>query len=182
MVDITSRTIVPDRHLPGLRLSSPARAGMLAVSVIALLAVTVRWLAEKRWDAASNVWLMLGAALWVAAVASASVLLRSRRSAGTMAPGADTPFGRGVRRHVRRIPVNRSTTLHLQGGRRVSARIANISVAAVAVDVRLSDLDYAAVLKVGSREVGPIRRTPTGAVFGFSNFLDPQLFDQSFVL
>ena len=87
-----------------------------------------------------------------------------------------------ARRHRRFVPARRATTLHMRDGRQIAARIVDISIAGVAIEARLTDADFMAVDRVGSHAAGPVRRTPTGAVFGFKTLLDPQPFDASFVL
>lgn len=172
-----------DVHAFAGRNSNPTVAGTVAVSLVALLVIFGRTFLDEDWTRSWSFLLpvaalaTLAAGWWAMARVSARLKVspRSRQVSGK-------PEGRGARRHRRYVPANRVTMLHTQDGRRIGARIANISVAAVAVDAKISDLDYMAVLRVGSRGVGPIRRTPTGAVFGFTDLLDPQPFDRSFTL
>ncbi|MDX7952189.1 hypothetical protein P7D22_13490 [Lichenihabitans sp. Uapishka_5] len=87
-----------------------------------------------------------------------------------------------ARRHRRFVPARRTTMLHMRDGRQVPARIFDISIAGVAVEARLNEVDFLSVAQVGSRLATPIRQTRGGAVFGFATMLDPQPFDASFVL
>lgn len=96
--------------------------------------------------------------------------------------GEGTPVQGEARRHRRFVPHRRATRLHLRDGREVAARILDISIAGVAIEARITELEFLSVVQVGSRAAGPVRRTPVGAVFGFDALLEPQPFDASFVL
>lgn len=87
-----------------------------------------------------------------------------------------------ARRHRRFVPARRATRLRMRDGREIAARIVDISIAGVAIEARITEMDFLSVVQVGSRAAGPIRRTPAGAVFGFEALLEPQPFDASFVL
>lgn len=93
-----------------------------------------------------------------------------------------TSIQNDARRHRRFVPARRATVLHIRDGRQIAARIVDISIAGVAIEARLTDIEFLSVARVGSQAAGPVRRTPTGAVFGFDRLLDPQPFDASFVL
>lgn len=161
----------------------PLIAGALAVTFIATSVMTARAFLNAGWGEWQGMWWLPGIALLISAGCVAGARAWPRQAVPVLVPQAwSEPEARGLRRHRRYVPANRVTVLHLQDGRRIGARIANISVAAVALEADISDIDYVSVVRVGSREVGPIRRTASGAVFAFRNILDPQPFDRSFVL
>ena len=133
----------------------------------------------------------LGAAVGMIAVAGILYRLRSSRHGHTGVRQSAAPVvisqdiqnvQNDARRHRRFVPVRRATTLHMRDGRQMAARIVDISIAGVAIEARLTDTDFLAVDRVGAHAAGPVRRTSTGAVFGFKTLLDPQPFDASFVL
>lgn len=133
----------------------------------------------------------LGAAVGMIAAAGILYRLRSWRRGDTDVRQHEAPVvlsqdfrnvHNDARRHRRFVPARRATTLHMRDGRQIAARIVDISIAGVAIEARLTDADFMAVDRIGAHAAGPVRRTPTGAVFGFKTLLDPQPFDASFVL
>ena len=91
------------------------------------------------------------------------------------APG-DT---RGASRFV---PHRTSTMLTTQSGKRIAARIINISQTGVALEAELADVSPQDVMTVGSRPVSPGRRITRGIVFQFKKPLDPKLCSQDIIL
>ena len=80
------------------------------------------------------------------------------------------------------VPLRTTTMLHASSGRRVTARIINISRTGVAVEADFAEMSLADVAIVGSRPVTPGRRITLGAVFLFKKPLDPKLCDPSIIL
>lgn len=129
---------------------------------------------------------LAGVAGFVALRRFASHPDRDRSEEGGAAPVVirrdGTPVQGEARRHRRFIPARRATRLHMRDGREIPARIVDISIAGVAIEARITELEFLSVVRVGSRAAGPVRRTSVGAVFGFEALLEPQPFDASFVL
>ena len=174
----------------GTQPKSPSVAAGVMLAGITGAAVFAAW-ADAPWDRAGIF------ALWVAVglVAFAWVVSRFRgmrsgrdtadqsgRDRTVVLRGKGAPVQGDARRHRRFVPARRATTLHTRDGRQIAARIVDISIAGVAVEARLTDIDFLAVFRVGTQAAGPVRRTSAGAVFGFDTLLDPQPFDASFVL
>ena len=80
------------------------------------------------------------------------------------------------------VPLRTTTILQASSGRRVTARIINISRTGVAVEADFAEMSLADVAIVGTRPVTPGRRITLGAVFLFKKPLDPKLCDPSIVL
>ena len=80
------------------------------------------------------------------------------------------------------VPLRTTTVLNTGTGRRMQARIINISRMGVAVEADFSDIDLEEIVTVGTRPVAPGRRIALGAVFTFKKPLDPKLCDPSIVL
>ncbi len=172
-------------------LPHPALAGLLAVSLVALLAIAIRSMMVGGYhDTAWSRWAVVGAALVLTLLTAASVFGRRPlafplETAPRGAPSLVSPMdarGQGARRHRRFVPVQTLTTLYLQGGQEVPARITDVSMSGVAVEAPITDLQFATVLRVGSRPAAPIRRTQEGAVFRFATLLDPLDVDRTLVL
>ncbi|MCW6510373.1 hypothetical protein [Lichenifustis flavocetrariae] len=173
------------------RLPHPAIAGLLAVSLVILLAIAIRsMMVGGHHDAAWERWGLAGVVLVLALLTVASVFGRrsvafvpepASRGVPSLVPPLDAR-GQGARRHRRLVPGQRVTTLHMQDGQEVPARIVDVSMSGVAVEAAITDLQFATVLRVGSRSVGPIRRTLDGAVFRFATLLDPLDVDHTLIL
>ena len=80
------------------------------------------------------------------------------------------------------VPLRTSTILQTASGRRVSARIINISRTGVAVEADFNDLRRDDVTLVGTRPVTAGRPIALGRVFLFKKPLDPKLCDPSIIL
>ena len=80
------------------------------------------------------------------------------------------------------VPHKTSTVLTTTGGKRLAARIINISRTGVAVEAELSGLGPADIATVGSRPVEPGRRIALGMVFLFKKPIDPKLCGPDLVL
>ena len=80
------------------------------------------------------------------------------------------------------VPNRTSTVLTTTAGKRIAARIINISRTGVAVEAELSDVSAAEVATVGTRPVLPGRRIALGTVFLFKKPLDPKLCGPDIVL
>ena len=91
------------------------------------------------------------------------------------APG-DT---RGASRFV---PHRTSTVLTTQSGKRIAARIINISQTGVALEAELGEVSPQDVITVGTRPVVPGRRITRGIVFLFKKPLDPKLCSADIIL
>ena len=91
------------------------------------------------------------------------------------APG-DT---RGASRFV---PHRTSTVITTQSGKRIAARIINVSQTGVALEAELADVSPEDVLTVGTRPVVPGRRIRRGIVFLFRKPLDPKLCSSDIIL
>ncbi len=86
---------------------------------------------------------------------------------------------RGAERFV---PSRTHTVLTTASGKRVAARIINISQTGVALEAELSGFGPEDVTTVGSRPVVPGRRISLGMVFLFRKPLDPKLCNPDIVL
>ena len=80
------------------------------------------------------------------------------------------------------VPHRTSTVLTTASGKRIAARIINISQTGVAVEAELSGLGPADIATVGSRPVEPGRRIALGMVFLFKKPIDPKLCGPDLVL
>ena len=80
------------------------------------------------------------------------------------------------------VPLRTTTLLNTASGRRLSARIINISRTGVAVEADFGSIGVDEIALVGTRPVMPGRRIALGAVFLFKKPLDPKLCDPSIVL
>jgi hypothetical protein len=86
---------------------------------------------------------------------------------------------RGAERFV---PHKTSTVLTTAAGKRIFARIINISQTGVAIEAELADATPADIAMVGSRPVTPGRRIALGMVFLFKKPLDPKLCGPDIIL
>ena len=80
------------------------------------------------------------------------------------------------------VPNKTSTVLTTAGGKRVAARIINISRTGVALEPEAAGVSPAEVTHVGTRPVTPGRRIALGMVFLFVKPLDPKLCKPEIVL
>ena len=80
------------------------------------------------------------------------------------------------------VPHKTATVLTTAGGRRVAARIINISRTGVAVEAGSGEFDAAEITMVGTRPVTPGRRIALGMVFLFKKPLDPKLCGPDLIL
>lgn len=80
------------------------------------------------------------------------------------------------------VPNKTATMLTTWEGRRVAARIINISRLGVAVEAEFSDCGPGDIVMVGKRPVMPGRAIALGTVFLFDKPLDPKLCDPKVVL
>ena len=71
------------------------------------------------------------------------------------------------------MPRRAATVLTVAGGKRVDARIINMSAHAVAIEADLSKAGFDGVTMVGARPVRRGRKIALGAVFIFAMPLDP---------
>ena len=86
---------------------------------------------------------------------------------------------RGAERFV---PHRTATVLTTTSGKRIAARIINISQRAVAVEAEFKDVTAGDIATVGTRPVMPGRRIALGTVFLFKKPLDPKLCGPEIVL
>jgi hypothetical protein len=87
-----------------------------------------------------------------------------------------------TREAERFVPDKTATVLTTANGKRLSARIINISRTGVAVETEHSGIVPEEVTLVGTRPVTPGRRIALGMVFMFSKPLDPKLCRPDIVL
>ena len=80
------------------------------------------------------------------------------------------------------VPTKTSTILTTTSGKRIPARIINISQTGVALEAELSQLSLEDIATAGSRPVAPGRRIARGMVFLFKKPLDPKLCRPDIVL
>ena len=80
------------------------------------------------------------------------------------------------------VPHKTATVLTSTGGRRVAARIINISRTGVAVEPEAPGIGPEDVAMVGTRPVTPGRRIALGMVFLFKKPLDPKLCGPDLIL
>ena len=85
------------------------------------------------------------------------------------------------RRHERVVPRRALTTLHLEGGREIAARIVDISLSGAAVACEV-DLPLDTSLTVGRTPGRVVRRFKGGAAIEFRLPLSPDRFDENLVL
>jgi hypothetical protein len=86
---------------------------------------------------------------------------------------------RGAERFV---PHKTNTALTTASGKRIAARIINISQTGVALEAELGEVSPAEIITVGSRPVVPGRRIALGMVFLFKKPLDPKLCNSDIIL
>ena len=87
-----------------------------------------------------------------------------------------------TRKAERFVPLRTATVLTTTTGKRVAARIINISQTGVAVEAELSEFTPRDIATVGSRPVEPGRRITLGMVFLFKKPLDPKLCGPEIIL
>ena len=92
------------------------------------------------------------------------------------------PLSSDTRVADRFVPNKTSTMLTTWEGRRVAARIINISRMGVAVEAEFSDCGPGDIVMVGKRPVMAGRAIALGTVFLFEKPLDPKLCDPKIVL
>lgn len=80
------------------------------------------------------------------------------------------------------VPRKSRTWLTLAGGKKLDARIINMSSRSVAVEADFSDTKADAVVMVGSQPVRPGRKIALGAVFVFLRPLDRTMCNQDIVI
>ena len=80
------------------------------------------------------------------------------------------------------VPVRTATVLTTTTGKRIAARVINISQTGVALEADLADLTPKDIATVGSRAVVPGRRIALGIVFVFKKPLDPKVCNPEIVL
>ncbi len=92
------------------------------------------------------------------------------------------PLPSETRAANRFVPHRTSTMLTTSDGKRVPARIINISRMSVAVEAEFSGCSPGHIVTVGKRPVMPGRRITLGTVFLFKKPLDPKLCDPKIIL
>lgn len=103
-------------------------------------------------------------------------------------PGAARPADPGeaeaneTRAAARLVPARTTTVLTLANGKRISARIINLSRTGVAVEPETLEIRPEDVILVGSQPVVPGRRLALGLVFTFRKALDEKGFGAGIVL
>lgn len=80
------------------------------------------------------------------------------------------------------VPRKAATVLTTTGGKRIAARIINISRTGVALEAELSEVRPEDITTVGTRPVLPGRRIALGMVFLFRKPLDPKLCGPDIIL
>ena len=80
------------------------------------------------------------------------------------------------------VPHKTATVLTTASGKRIAARIINISQTGVAIEAELSGFGPADIATVGSRPVEPGRRIALGMVFLFKKPIDPKLCGPDLIL
>lgn len=108
--------------------------------------------------------------------------LGSGRPAAKPAPPVDKTPSIETRNSERFVPLTTMTYLTVTGGKRYNARIINISQQAVAVEAEFTQIDPAAVTKVGAQPVKLGRAIRRGMVFRFDKPLDPALCGPNLIL
>lgn len=104
------------------------------------------------------------------------------RAAKRPAPPAIEAAAVETRGAERFVPRTTSTSLTLAGGKRIDARVINVSRLAVAVEAEFATFDAATVTKVGSRPVRKGRAIRRGMVFSFEKPIDPALCGPNLIL
>lgn len=108
--------------------------------------------------------------------------LGSARAAVQVAPPTPEPAAVETRSAERFVPLTTMTYLTIAGGKRVDARIINLSRMAVAVEAKFIQVDPAAVIKVGAQPVKQGRPIRLGMVFRFEKPLDSGLCGPNIIL
>ena len=80
------------------------------------------------------------------------------------------------------MPHKTATVLTTVGGKRIAARIINISRTGVAVEPEAGGIGPEDIALVGTRPVSPGRRIALGMVFLFKKPLDPKLCGPDIIL
>ena len=94
------------------------------------------------------------------------------RATAHLTPSAHEPATVETRSAERFVPLTTMTYLTVVGGKKVDARIINMSRLAVAVEAKLDQVDPATVIKVGAQPVKQGRPIRLGMVFRFEKPLD----------
>ena len=85
-----------------------------------------------------------------------------------------TPFT-DTRRALRFVPLRSKTSMTLIGGKKMDARIINVSATGIAVEADFSAFGPEAIEAIGLRKVMPGRKIRRGAVFLFVKPIDAKL-------
>ena len=113
-----------------------------------------------------------------AAISRALPVSRPRPAEAAWVDGAPSE----TRSAQRFVPHRTSTVLTTASGKRIAARVINISQVGVALEAELGEHQPADIATVGSRPVTPGRRIALGMVFLFKKPLDPKLCNSDIVL
>ena len=114
-----------------------------------------------------------------------STIPREIRIGSPVTAPSRTPFGAtatDTRAAHRFVPRKSLTFLTLAGGKKLDARIINMSSKAVAVEADFSTVLPDAVMMVGSHSVKPGRKIKLGAVFVLVRPIDANLCTEDFLI
>ena len=113
-----------------------------------------------------------------------STIPRQVRTGRPYAVQLSTTASNGIetRSADRFVPSKSRTSLTLAGGKKVDARIINMSSRSVAVEADFSDIRPDSVIMVGSYPVRPGRKIKLGAVFVFLRPLDRSLCNENIIV
>jgi hypothetical protein len=96
--------------------------------------------------------------------------------------GRRSAASEGFRRHERIVPRRTRTTVRLENGRVLSARIKDVSLSGVAIETELPAVELQATVMVGSRPARAVRKLHPGIAFEFLEPLNPTTFDPDVVI
>lgn len=104
------------------------------------------------------------------------------RNTAALAPLADPAEASDTRAAARVVPFKTTTVLTMTNGKRIAARIINVSRSGVAVEPESMEFQPEDVALVGACPVTPGRRLTLGMVFTFRKVLDEKTFGPQIVL
>ncbi len=98
------------------------------------------------------------------------------------APPEPAPFSTDTRGAERFVPRRTGTVLMTDGGKKISARIINVSALGVAVEADFSQVNPQSIVMVGERKVKSGRKISRGTVFLFDTPLPKHLCGPDFIV
>lgn len=109
-------------------------------------------------------------------------ILSPRPEAMILEPLQTTAFPTETRNAARFVPRRTSTVLVADNGKKIAARIINVSALGVAIEADFSQAPAQTIVMAGTRKVKPGRKIARGAVFLFETALSASLCGPEFIL